>query len=162
MSIVYLPNFQLFCTFTVFLLAVFLSGFIFKFILYLTGASLPLTRISSLLDLLFGIDPINQMSSFDLDTWGYRPPQTLYEVFFSGIGDAAHWALGVVGLSLWGFISLMTGFGALGIHLRFGNWRRREDGERRRRGTVGGIMWGIIILIGTAKYFSELYIESDL
>jgi hypothetical protein len=162
MSIVYLPNFQLFCTFTVFLLAVFLSGFIFKFILYLTGASLPLTRISSLLDFLFGIDPINQMSSFDLDTWGYHPPQTLYEVFFSGIGDAAHWALGVVGLSLWGFISLMTGFGALGIHLRLGNWRRREEGERRRRGTVGGIMWGIIILIGTAKYFSELYNESDL
>ncbi len=92
------------------------------------------------------------MSSFDLDTWGYRPPQTLKEVFFTGIGDVAHWALGVVGLALWGFVSLMTGLGAFGIHLRLGNWGRR-DGERRRRGTMGGIMWGVIILIGTAKYF---------
>jgi hypothetical protein len=96
------------------------------------------------------------MSSFDLDTWGYRPPQTLKEVFFTGIGDAGHWALGVVGLSLWGFISLMTGFGAFGIHIRLGNWRRRGDGERRRRGTMGGIMWGIIILIGTAKYIFSI------
>ena len=46
----------------------------------------------------------------------------------------------------------MTGLGAFGIHLRFGNWRRRGDGERRRRGTLGGIMWGIVILIGTARY----------
>jgi hypothetical protein len=132
---------------------VFVSGLTFKFILYLTGASLPFTGISSVLDLLFGIDPIGEMSSFDLDSWGYRPPRTLYEVFFSGIGDAAHWALGVIGLALWGFVSVMTGFGALGIHLRLGNWRRRADGERRRRGTIGGIMWGIVILIGTARCF---------
>ena len=126
-----------------------MKGFIFKFILYLTGASLPFTRISSLLDPLFGIDPVDQMSSFDLDTWGYRPPRTLNEVFFTGFGDAAHWALGVVGLALWGFITLMTGMGAFGIHLRLG-YRRRRDGERRR-GTFGGVMWGIVILIGTAK-----------
>jgi hypothetical protein len=94
------------------------------------------------------------MSSFDLDTLGYRPPRTLNEVFFSGIGDAAHWALGIVGLALWGFISVMTGVGAFGIHLRLGNWRRRGEGERRGGGTVGGIMWGIIILIGTAKFVS--------
>ena len=112
-----------------------------------------MTKISSILDLLFGIDPIDQLSSFDLDTWGYRPPKSLHEVFFSGIGDAAHWALGVVGLALWGFISVMTGFGAFGIHLRFGNrGRRPADGERRRRGTIGGVMWGVIILIGTARY----------
>ena len=145
---------QLFFTFTLFVLAVFISGFIFKFVLYLTGASLPFTRISSLLDLLFGIDPIDEMSSFDLDSWGYRPPQSLYEVFFSGLGDAAHWALGVIGIALWGFVSVMTGLGAFGIHLRLGNWRRRADGERRRRGTMGAIMWGIVILIGTAKYLS--------
>ena len=127
----------------------FLSGYLFKFILYLTGASLPFTRISSILDLLFGIDPIDAMAGFDLDTWGYRPPKTLKEVFGTGIRDAAHWALGVVGLALWGFVSVMTGIGAFGIHLRL--WRRR-DGERRRRGTIGGIMWGIVILIGTARY----------
>ena len=121
----------------------------FKLLLYLTGASLPFTSISSLLDLIFGIDPIDQMSSFDLDSWGYRPPQTLYEVFFSGIGDIAHWALGLIGLALYGFISFMAGIGAFGIHLRFGNWRRRGDGTRR--GTMGAIMWGIVILIGTAK-----------
>lgn len=137
---------------TSFILAVFLSGFIFKLILYLTGASLPFTRISSILDLLFGIDPVDEMSSIDLDTWGYRPPRTLKEVFFTGIGDAAHWALGVVGLALWGFITLMTGMGALGINIRFTPRRRRADGERRRGGTFGGIMWGIIILIGTARY----------
>jgi len=93
------------------------------------------------------------MSAIDLDTWGYRPPRTLNEVFFSGFGDAAHWALGIIGLALYGFISLMTGIGAFGIHLRLGNWRRRAaDAERRRRGgTLGGIMWGILILIGTAK-----------
>jgi hypothetical protein len=92
------------------------------------------------------------MSGFDLDTWDYRPPKTLNEVFFKGVGDAAHWALGVVGLALWGFVSLMTGLGAFGIHLRFGNRGGRRDGEGRRRGgTMGGIMWGIIILIGTAK-----------
>jgi hypothetical protein len=91
------------------------------------------------------------MSGFDLDTWDYRPPKTLNEVFFKGVGDAAHWALGVVGLALWGFISVMTGLGAFGIHLRLGNRGRRRDGERRRRGTMGGVMWGIIILIGTAK-----------
>jgi hypothetical protein len=136
----------------VFILAVFLSGFLFKLILYLTGASLPFTSISALLDLLFGIDPIDEMSSFDLDTWGYRPPQSLREVFFDGFGDAAHWALGVIGLALWGFVSVMTGLGAFGIHLRLGGWRRRE--ERRRRGTMGGIMWGIVILVGTAKYIS--------
>jgi hypothetical protein len=130
---------------------VFISGFIFKFILYITGTSLPFTRISSILDLLFGIDPIDQMSAFDLDAWGYLPPRTLDEVFFTGMGDAAHWAFGVIGLALWGFVSVMTGLGALGIHVRFGNWRRR-NGERRRRGTLGGIMWGIVILIGTAKY----------
>lgn len=96
------------------------------------------------------------MSSIDLDSWGYRPPQTLYEVFFSGLGDAAHWALGVVGLALWGFISVMTGLGAFGIHLRLGNWRRRADGERRRRGTMGAIMWGIVILIGTARFLPGL------
>jgi hypothetical protein len=146
---------QLFFTFTLFVLAVFISGFIFKFVLYLTGASLPFTRISSLLDLLFGIDPIDEMSSFDLDSWGYRPPQSLYEVFFSGLGDAAHWALGVIGLALWGFVSVMTGLGAFGIHLRLGNWRRRGDGERRRRGTMGAIMWGIVILIGTARCVSS-------
>jgi hypothetical protein len=136
-----------------FVLAVFLSGLIFKFILYLTGASLPFTRISSLLDLFFGIDPIDQMSGFDLDTWGYRPPRTLKEVFFTGIGDAAHWALGVIGLALWGFVSVMTGLGMFGVRIRLGNWRRRGggDGERRRRATMGGVMWGIIILIGTAK-----------
>jgi hypothetical protein len=133
-----------------FLLAVFLSGFVFKFILYLTGASLPFTRISSILDLFFGIDPIDEMSAFDVDTWGYRPPKTLNDVFFTGIGDAAHWALGVIGLALWGFVSVMTGFGALGIHFRLGNWGR-GDRERRRRGTLGGIMWGIVILIGTAR-----------
>lgn len=45
----------------------------------------------------------------------------------------------------------MTGLGAFGVHLRLGGWRRgRED--RRRRGTMGGIMWGIVILVGTAKY----------
>jgi hypothetical protein len=135
--------------------AVFISGFIFKFTLYLTGASLPFTKISALLDLIFGIDPIDEMSGFDLDSWNYRPPQTLNEVFFNGIGDAAHWALGVVGLALYGFISVMAGLGAFGIHIRFGNWRRRGEGENRRRGTMGGIMWGIIILIGTAKYFSS-------
>jgi len=147
---------QLFFTFTIFVLAVFISGFLFKFVLYLTGASLPFTRISSLLDLLFGIDPIDEMSSFDLDSWGYRPPQSLHEVFFSGLGDAAHWALGVIGLALWGFVSVMTGLGAFGIHLRLGNWRRRgEAGERRRRGgTMGAVMWGIVILIGTARFFS--------
>jgi len=90
------------------------------------------------------------MSSFDLDSWDYRPPQTLREVFFDGFGDAAHWALGVMGLALWGFVSVMTGLGAFGVHLRLGGWRRRED--RRRRGTMGGIMWGIVILVGTAKY----------
>lgn len=95
------------------------------------------------------------MSGFDLDAWGYRPPRTLNEVFFMGIGDAAHWSLGVVGLALWGFVSFMTGIGAFGIHLRFGNRRRRGDGERRRRGTAGGIIWGIVILIGTAKYTSR-------
>jgi len=89
------------------------------------------------------------MSSIDLDTWGYRPPQTLNEVFFSGIGDAAHWALGVVGLGIYGFVSVMAGMGAFGVHLRLGNWRRRED--RRRVGTMAGIMWGIVILVGTAK-----------
>jgi len=135
----------------VFLFAVFLSGYVFKLILYLTGATLPFSSISALLDLLFGIDPIDQMSTYDLDTWGYRTPSTLAEVFSGGLGDMAHWALGVVGLALWGFISVMTGIGAFGIHIRLGNWRRR-DGERRRRGTWGGIMWGIIILIGTAKY----------
>jgi hypothetical protein len=130
-----------------------MSGFIFKFVLYLTGASLPFTNISALLDLLFGIDPVDEMSSFDLDNLGYRPPQSLQEVFFSGIGDIAHWILGLIGLALWGFVSVMTGFGAFGIHLRLGNWRRRRDGERPRRpGTMGGIMWGIVILIGTAKY----------
>ena len=92
------------------------------------------------------------MSSFDLDSWGYRPPKTLKEVFFTGIGDAAHWALGVVGLALWGFISVMTGLGAFGVHLRLGARRRRGEGDRGRRGTLGGIMWGIVILIGTARY----------
>jgi len=100
--------------------------------------------------LFFGIDPIDEMSSIDLDTWGYRPPKTLNEVFFSGFGDAAHWALGVVGLALYGFVSFMTGMGALGIHFRLGNWRRRQ-GDRRRVATMGGIMWGIVVLIGTLK-----------
>ena len=111
---------------------------------------MPFTKISSILDLLFGIDPIDEMSSIDLDTWDYQPPKTLKEVFFSGFADAAHWALGVVGLALYGFVSFMTGMGALGIHLRFGNWRRRQ-GDRRRVGTMGGIMWGIVVLIGTLK-----------
>jgi hypothetical protein len=93
------------------------------------------------------------MSGFDLDAWGYQTPKTLNEVFFSGWWDAAHWALGVIGLALWGFVSVMSGLGVFGVHLRFGNWRRRGgDGERRRPGTMGGIMWGIVILIGTAKY----------
>jgi hypothetical protein len=133
-----------------------LSGFIFKFILYLTGATLPFTKISSLLDLLFGIDPIDEMSSIDLDTWGYRPPQTLNEVFFSGFGDAAHWALGVIGLALYGFVSVMAGMGAFGVHLRLGNWRRRQD--RRRVGTLAGIMWGIVILVGTSKLSAFRYL----
>lgn len=146
-------NCQIVSTIILFILAVFISGFIFKFILYITGASLPLSSISDLLDLLFGIDPVDQMSGFDLDAWGYQTPKTLNEVFFSGWWDAAHWASGVVGLALWGFVSVMTGLGAFGVHLRFGNWRRGGgDGERRRRGTMGGIMWGIVILIGTAKY----------
>ena len=136
-------------------MAVFIAGFIFKFVLYLTGATLPFTRISSILDLLFGIDPIGELSSFDIDTWGYRPPKTLGEVFYTGIGDAAHWALGIIGLALWGFVSVMTGLGAFGIHIPIVNRRRRGDGERRRRGTMGGIMWGIIILVGTARYLAN-------
>jgi len=65
----------------------------------------------------------------------------------------------VVGLALWGFISVMSGLGAFGIHLRLGN--RRRDGENRRRGTMGGIMWGIVILIGTAKMLKAIYSRVD-
>jgi hypothetical protein len=138
----------------VFLVAVFLSGYVFKFILYLTGAQLPFSSISALLDLLFGIDPADSMSAYDLDSLGYRTPQTLGEVFSGNFYDVAHWALGLVGLALYGFVSVMTGIGALGIHIRLG--MRRRDGERRRGGTFGGIMWGIVILVGTAKFISPL------
>jgi len=133
----------------VFLVATFWSGYIFKFALYVTGATLPFSNISALLDLLFGIDPVDQMSDFDLDAWGYKTPSTLRDVFSGGVWDIAHWILGLVGLAVYGFISVMTGLGAFGIHLRL--WRRR-DGERRRRGALGGIMWGIVILIGTVKF----------
>ena len=125
----------------------------------MTGATLPFSSISALLDLLFGIDPVDQMSGYDLDALGYRTPQTLAEVFSGGIYDIAHWALGMVGLALWGFVSVMTGVGALGIHIRLG--MRRRDGERRRRGTLGGVMWGIVILIGTAKYCLQMSFTDD-
>lgn len=126
----------------------------FKFILYITGARLPFSSIAGLLDLMFGIDPADQMSAYDLETWGYHTPQTLGEVFSGGLYDIAHWALGMIGLALWGFVSVMTGFGALGIHIRLG--MRRRDGERRRPGRLGGFLWGIVILVGTAKYVIEL------
>jgi hypothetical protein len=139
----------------VFVLWTGLSGYLFKFALYLTGATLPFSGISALLDFFYGIDPADQMSGFDIDKLGYKTPTTLAEVFSGGIGDLAHWVLGLVGIALYGFVSVMSGIGTFGIHIRLGAWRR--DGERRRRGTIGGIMWGIIILIGTAKWPSSMF-----
>ena len=55
----------------------------------------------------------------------------------------------------------MTGLGAFGVHLRLGVWRRGRGEDRRRRGTMGGIMWGIVILVGTAKCDSAPWVDLD-